>query len=78
MPEFISRRVDISQLCLQPHTYNGVDLKRVLEYAALPKETVPAIDTIWKDGKHQVANGHHRFAAALIRGDRDVLVSFFQ
>lgn len=71
------RAVPIGQVCLTPHTYNSVDLAVVLKYAALPADTAPPIDTVLKDGMYQIANGHHRYAAALIRGDSEIRVSFW-
>jgi len=75
---WVTRLVPTEKLGFTPHTHNDVDLKRVLEYAKLPADTYPAIDVVTKDGRYEVAHGFHRFAAALVRGDKEIKVSFWE
>lgn len=74
---WIIRTVLIESITFTPHTHNSVDLKTALAYSKLSADTYPAIDVIAKDGVYEVAHGFHRYAAALIRGDKDVKVSFW-
>lgn len=74
---WVTRTVPIGDMGFTPHTHNDVDLKKVIEYAKLAADTYPAIDVIAKDGVYEVAHGFHRYAAALIRGDKEIKVSFW-
>ena len=75
---FVIRTVPLKDLWLAERTHHGVDLDKVLKYAALPRETAPPIDARTRDDHYEVDNGHHRYAAALIRGDKEVLISFWE
>ena len=78
MAEWIVKTVPIESLGFTPHTHNDVDLKKALAYSKLPAETYPNIDTVLRNGVYEIAHGFHRFAAALIRGDKTVRVSYWE
>ena len=75
---FIVRTVSIEALAFQPHTYSGVDLRKAIEYSKRPSDTAPPIDTRLVNGAHEIENGFHRYCAALIRGDKEIRVSFWE
>jgi uncharacterized ParB-like nuclease family protein len=79
MPDWVTRTVKIESLGFTPHTHNDVSLPKVLEYAKLPADTYPPIDVIAiEGGKYEVAHGFHRLAAAWVRGDKEVRITFWE
>ena len=76
---WVIRNIPIEDLVLIPQTYSSVDLRKAIAYSKLPEETAPPIDTrVQPDGKFGVDNGLHRTCAALIRGDKEVKISFWE
>jgi uncharacterized ParB-like nuclease family protein len=79
MSAWVTRAVPIESIGFIPHTDNNVELKKVLGYAKLAADTYPPIDVVAKgDGKYEVAHGFHRLAAAWVRGDKTVRVTFWE
>jgi hypothetical protein len=75
---WVVKKVRIEDVGFTPHTHCDVALPKALTYSKLPADTAPPIDTILKNGVYEVANGFHRLAAAYIRGDKEVLVSYWE
>lgn len=79
MAGWVIRTIKIDDLVFIPHTHCSVDLPKAVAYSKLPAETAPPIDTIARpEGKYGVHNGLHRTCAALIRGDKEVKISFWE
>ena len=79
MADWVIRTIKIEDLGFTPHTHCSVDLPKAIAYSKLPAETAPPIDTIARaGGKFDVHNGLHRTCAALIRGDKEVKISYWE
>jgi hypothetical protein len=74
---WVIKEVPIECIVIAPHTHDDASISKAMGYAKLPRETAPAIDTVMKGDKYELANGHHRLVAAFIRGDKVIKISYW-
>ena len=68
-----TRVVPVKQLV----PFQRTDFTKVAQYARMPRETCPPI-TCKKSGNHYaIIDGHHRWQAAIRRGDATVRIKHF-
>jgi len=67
------REVPIKQL----HGWHRVDFTKMCQYAAQPRETYPRITCRKHAFGYLILDGHHRWKAAMRRGDTTVRIQYF-